>query len=557
MIAFARTCDDIAATPAKTLKVERLADYIRSLGAEDLRAVVRFLAGRPLGAHDERKLAIGGRILTTAARRLWHPSDEELSAAYRATGDLGDALARIVRAPQMSSLFAETLTPADFATILDELAAAPGKAAGRRRELVCERVFRACRDPREVAYVAKILLGELRIGLREGLIVDAVALAFGEDSSAVRRAAMAAGDLGAVALAAAEKRLESLAITYGKPLGFMLATPVAFGSSYREIAGGEWLVEDKYDGIRAQAHVRAGRARLFSRTMRDISRAFPELIDALARNSDVILDGEIVARRDGVVLPFRYLQARLGRIDPPLELRTDVPVAFVAFDLLAVGDRFVLDEPLGSRRRLLAEHVSNTPALEIAPWAALEAEAAPGAIATLFAAARARGNEGLMLKRTDSPYAPGRRGKWWLKLKRELGTLDCVVIAVEWGHGKRRNVLSDYTFAVRRSADDAELLPIGKAYSGLTDVEIAELTPWFLAHRTGTPGSHALPVEPTILVEIAFDIIQKSKLHRSGFALRFPRIVRLRHDKTAADINTLADVEHLYREMLEREGVHI
>jgi DNA ligase-1 len=557
MIAFARTCDDIAATPAKTLKIERLAEYIRSLGAEDLRAAVRFLSGRPLAAHDERKLAIGGRTLSAAARHVWHPRGEELAAAYRATGDLGDALARIVRPPQSAPLFVETLTPAEFAAILNDLAAAAGKAAGRRREAVCERVFRACRDPREVAYVAKILLGELRIGLREGLILDAIARAFETDSFAVRRAAMAAGDLGDVAVAAAEKRLESIAIAYGKPVGFMLATPVAFGSSYREIAGREWLVEDKYDGIRAQAHVRAGQARLYSRTMRDVSRAFPELIAALAQQPDVILDGEIVARRDGLVLPFRYLQARLGRIDPSLELRAEVPVAFVAFDLLATGDHFILDEPLAARRRLLAAQLPNAPTLEVAPWHALEADAAPDEIAALFTAARGRGNEGLMLKRTDSPYAPGRRGKWWLKLKRELGTLDCVVTAVEWGHGKRRSVLSDYTFAVRRSADDPQLLPIGKAYSGLTDVEIAELTPWFLAHQSGAPSGHALPVEPTIVVEIAFDIIQKSKLHRSGFALRFPRIVRLRQDKIATDINTLADVEHLYREMLTREGVHV
>ena len=160
-----------------------------------------------------------------------------------------------------------------------------------------------------------------------------------------------------------------------------------------------------------------------------------------------------------------------------------------------------------------------------------------------------------MLKRSDSPYVPGRRGKWWLKLKRELSTLDAVVIGVEWGHGKRKGVLSDYTFAVRRSARDPELLAIGKAYSGLTDAEIAEMTEWFLAHRTGTLGSYGFAVEPSIVVEIAFDIIQPSTLHASGFSLRFPRIVRLRPDKPPSESDTLADVERIYREMLEREGV--
>ncbi len=555
MIAFARTCDDIARTRAKTLKVERLADYIRALSAQDLRAAVRFLSGNPLAAHDERKLAIGGRTLIAAARNVWNPSDEELATAFRATGDLGDALAWIVREPHAAGLFVETLTPADFAGILNDLAAAEGKAAGKRREIACERAFRACRDAREVAYVAKILLGELRIGLREGLVVDAIANAFEADPKLVRRAAMAAGDIGEVAAAATEQRLETIAIRYGKPVAFMLATPIPFGLSFPQVASGEWLVEDKYDGIRAQAHVRAGKARLFSRTFSDVSRAFPEVIEDLARNPDVILDGEIVAQHDDRVLPFRYLQARLGRIDPSPELRADVPVRFVAFDLLAVGERFVLDEPLAARRGLLGEHFVSGSALEAAPRHTFEAQAAAEGIAELFAAARARGNEGLMLKRSDSPYAPGRRGKWWLKLKRELGTLDCVVIGVEWGHGKRHDVLSDYTFAVRRAAGDDELLPIGKAYSGLTDAEISAMTEWFLAHQTGLLPERTLAVEPTVVVEIAFDIIQKSRLHRSGFALRFPRIVRLRPDKAAADSDTLGDVERLYGEMLAREGV--
>jgi DNA ligase-1 len=176
-----------------------------------------------------------------------------------------------------------------------------------------------------------------------------------------------------------------------------------------------------------------------------------------------------------------------------------------------------------------------------------------------FDAARERGNEGLMLKRSDSPYAPGRRGKWWLKLKRELDTLDVVVIAVEWGHGKRAKVLSDYTFAVRGT--DGELLAIGKAYSGLTDAEIAELTPWFLDHRLPVSHqrdkarSHEIPVEPKIVLEVAFDVIQQSDLHESGFSLRFPRIVRIRDDKPPEQIDTIERVREIYRTMLEREGI--
>jgi len=556
MIAFAAACDDIAATSAKSAKIERLAAYFHSLSEPSLLAATRFVAGNPLAAHDDRKLAIGGRTLLAAARKLWQPSDEELSAAYRDTGDLGEALARIAREPATLGLFAETLTPESFAAMLDELASATGKSQGKRREAVAERAFRAARSPREVAYVAKIITGELRIGLREGLVLDAIAVAFERDGALVRRAAMAAGDIGAVALAARAGTLESIEIRYGAPIGFMLATPVLFGSSYRELAAGTWLVEDKYDGIRAQAHVRGGHVRLFSRTFGDLGRAFPEVVAALRdATGDAIFDGEIVAMRDGAVLPFRYLQPRLQRLDPSAEMRAEIPVRFVAFDILATGDRFLLDEPLVERRATIGAYLTPGEALEIAPWRTLEPGASPDAIAELFDAARVRGNEGLMLKRTDAPYVPGRRGKWWLKLKRELTTLDVVVVAVEWGHGKRREMLSDYTFAVRRSADDPELLAIGKAYSGLTDAEITAMTTWFLAHETGTYGRHARAVAPQIVIEVAFDVVQPSALHPSGYALRFPRIVRLRPDKAPHEIDTLEGVERIYRAMLGREGV--
>jgi DNA ligase-1 len=555
LIAFARACDEIASTPAKLAKIERLAAYFRTLGSDDLRAAARFVTGNPLAAHDDRRLAVGHRTLVAAARAVWGFDDAALSAGYRASGDLGEAIASVFGAVAAPQLFAETLTPAGLAALLDELAAAEGKAVARRREAACERAFRACTTAREAAYVAKILTGELRIGLREGLVLDAIATAFERDPALVRRAAMAAGDVGRVALAARTNELDTIAIRYFAPIAAMLATPVTFGSSYRELAEGSWLVEDKYDGIRAQAHVRSGEARVYSRTLNDISRSFPEVVAALrACPGDAIFDGEIVAHRDGSVLPFRYLQPRLQRVDPTPGLLAEIPVHFVAFDVLAAGERFLLDEPLVERRAQAAALVVPSDALALAPWTTLEANAAPETIAGLFEAARARGNEGLMLKRTDAPYVPGRRGKWWIKLKRELATLDVVVVAVEWGHGKRKSVLSDYTFAVRRSADDGELLPIGKAYSGLTDAEIAEMTQWFLAH-TVEPGRRRMAVEPAVVIEVAFDIIQKSALHASGFSLRFPRIARLRPDKAAHEIDTLADVERIYRDMLEREGV--
>ena len=555
MIAFAAVCDAIAETAAKTTKIERLAGYLSSLERDDLVAASRFLSGAPLAQSDDRRLAIGGRTILNAARRTWNFDDAELGEAYRAKGDLGEALGLVFREPATPSLFAETLTPASLALLLDEIASVQGQASGKKREFVCERILRACHSTREAVYAVKILTGDLRIGLREGLVLDAIAAAFGRDALAVRRAAMAAGDAGAVAIAARDDVLAAIEVRYGAPIGFMLASPIAFGSTYRELTEGGWLVEDKYDGIRAQAHKFGETVRLFSRTFSDIGRAFPEVTAAIEKQAgDFILDGEIVARREGRALPFRYLQPRLQRVDPSEELRTEIPVAFVAFDALAAGRKFLVDEPLEERRAQLASALAPIGALELAPWATLEAAAPPERIAEMFEAARERGNEGLVFKRSDAPYVPGRRGKWWLKLKRELSTLDCVVVGVEWGHGKRARVLSDYTFAVRRSPESDELLTIGKAYTGLTDAEIATMTEWFETHKIAG-GPYGFAVEPAVVVEIAFDVIQKSELHPSGFALRFPRIVRLRPDKRPDEIDTLADVDRIYREMLAREGV--
>ena len=309
-----------------------------------------------------------------------------------------------------------------------------------------------------------------------------------------------------------------------------------------------------------QAHFTPERVSLFSRTLNDVAASYPEVVDALrALPGSGALDGELVAVRDGHVLPFRFLQARLQRKEVAPELLREVPVCFVAFDMLA------RDGALGERRARLAELFTNAgAAFVLAPWTALEAGATAEAVHERFEESRLRGNEGLVFKRADLPYTPGRRGKSWLKLKRELATLDCVVVAVERGHGRRVNVLSDYTFAVR---DGDGLAVIGKAYSGLTDAEISEMTEWFESHRLLPDEQratydrlelkrHEIVVEPKIVLEIAFDIIQRSELHASGYALRFPRIVRLRPDKRPEEADTLWRVAEIYAEMLAREGIN-
>ncbi len=556
---FARTAEAIAARAGKLEKIAILADYLATLDDADLVAAARFFTGNPFAARDHRTLSLGGRAIVKVAQRVWEFDDAALNAAYRAAGDLGAALAALVRAPRDAMLFADRLTPALLDGFFGEIGDIGGKNASKRREAIFERVLRACNDPQAAAYVVKIVTGDLRVGLREGLVLDAIARAFGVEQTAVRRATMAAGDAGAVALAAKHGTLDALRVAYGGPIGFMLASPIAYAQAYKELDGDDWIVEDKYDGIRAQAHVRDGRAQLFSRRLNEVGASYPEIVAALpnALNGDAILDGEILAMRDGRVLPFRYLQARLQRKTVGEELLHDVPLAYVVFDLLALGDELLIDETLMRRRERLADLLTPGAHVLLAPFERVEAPIAAGVNAR-FNAARESGHEGLVLKRSGSPYAPGRRGKWWLKLKRELATLDVVVVAVEWGHGKRAGVLSDYTFAVR---DGPRFLTIGKAYSGLTDAEIATLTPWFLEHRLPPERrrekgrAHEIPVEPSIVLEVAFDIVARSDLHESGFALRFPRIVRIRDDKPSEEIDTLARVKEIYEAMLGREGL--
>ncbi len=380
--------------------------------------------------------------------------------------------------------------------------------------------------------MVKLITGDMRIGLREGLVEEAIGIAFARPAPEVARAVMLLGDLGEVACLVA--RGESVdRPRYFAPMRFMLASPVADAAEAVRRMGEDVWVEDKYDGIRCQLHHRGDRVALYSRDLNEVTDQFPEVGEAAALHAeDVILDGEILAFAGGRVLPFHDLQTRLGRRNPSPAARDAVPVIYVAWDVLLHGEESLLDTPLRERRRRL-ESLSLGEGFALAH---LEAAVGEAAVDERFAAARARRNEGLMLKDPDSSYTPGRRGLAWLKLKRPLDTLDVVVVGAEWGHGKRRGVLSDVTFAVRTK--DGALVTVGKAYTGLTDAEISEMTALLLEITIEDRG-HYRTVRPQIVLEVAFDAVQRSSRHRSGYALRFPRIARWRHDKPVEEIDTL------------------
>lgn len=593
---LAETCERIAGTTKKLEKIGMVADYLQSRPVEEASVSAVFLSGKPFPAHEEATLQVGGRLLWQIVTELSGKSEAAMTEAYRKFGDLGAAAEEVLARPDHSqeesassiARHGQAGTPApEWATsarkengddgfsvvtveeTFRQIARARGPAA--KGVLVRELLRRV--SPLDAKYLIKIMTGDLRIGLKESLVEEAIARAYGGTLPEVQRANMLVGDIGETLRLAARGELGKAHMRMFHPLGFMLASPAESAEEalrYFEQAS----AEDKYDGIRAQAHVSQGEVRFFSRTRDEITESFPELPDALAGlPRDAILDGEILAwsysdEGAGRPLPFSALQQRLGRKKVSRELMRRVPVVYMVFDVLYSGEELLLERPLRERMKILDEllagkriHPGGTetrrrnetqgalifgedkePGVERLMRAPFSQASEPKELEELFTAAQARGNEGLMIKDLESPYTPGRRGKSWLKMKRELATLDVVVTAVEFGHGKRIGVLSDYTFAVR---DGERLVNVGKAYSGLTDAEIAEMTKWFLEHTIDDQGFRR-EVEPTIVLEVAFNNVMRSNRHESGYALRFPRIVRLRPDKAPEDADTVERVAEIY-----------
>lgn len=567
---LAVVAEGVRGTTKKLEKMALLAGYFTTLGDNDLALAARYIAGQVFPQHDMRVLQVGGAAIVQMLVTLSGRTREEIAPLSVRFGELGE-VARAILSGHLPEESALTLAAVE--TAVEELAATPGTKA--KTTLLTDLIRRA--TLLEATYLVKLVSGDLRIGLKQGLVEDALARGFGRPLTAVSHTAMLLGDLGEVAVLARAGTLDRAELRLFHPLGAMLATPAASPEeALANLPEGWTLVEDKFDGIRAQAHRDGDRLAIYSRTLDDITHRFPELhAPLLALPAPFILDGEIIGEREGRALPFTQFQQRLGRKAVTDAVRRDIPAVLVAFDLLYRDGNLLFARPLTERRTLLANllgqddislideeserrearsfDLDSPPSLGGKGTGGLgfpvrlsraQRVTTPEEIETLFLASRARGNEGLMVKLPHSAYTPGRRGAEWRKVKRALASLDVVVTAVEWGHGKRRHVLSDYTFAVRASEDDPTLLNIGKAYSGLTDAEIAALTAWFLVHTRADYG-RVRTVEPAIILEVTFDAVQESKRHKSGYALRFPRILRVRDDKPLDEIDTLANVRAL------------
>lgn len=536
---FGEVAEALAATTKKLEKAALLGQYFKQLDDVDLSRAARYFSGHQFPLNDSRTTNVGGSIISEALSQATGFSREELSPRYVRLGDAGETAYEAVKEAKQSS--SEVLmTLAEVESVISRLSEIRGT---KKKTALLATVLRQA-SPLEAKYLVKLLVGDLRIGLREGLVEDAIARAFEQPLSSVAQVNMLLGDIGETAVRARANDLTDVSMRLFHPLKFMLATPAADLADIARTMPAEFFVEDKFDGIRAQAHSKEGRVAIYSRTMDEITDRFPELINPLKKLVlDAVIDGEIVPARGDRILPFSELQKRLGRKSVSIDLQEQVPVILVAYDLLYVGGKVLIDEPLEARRLLLEQLLSGDGTVRLSLATRFHQVSA---LDDEFNNARARGNEGLMIKSPTSVYKPGRRGREWLKLKRAIATLDVVITAVEVGHGKRRNLLSDYTFAVRRSEEDGELLNIGKAYSGLTDAELETMTDWFRKHtlREFAHGRVRI-VEPRIVIEVTFDRVQPSSRHKSGYALRFPRILRLRPDKLPSEADTLETVRKL------------
>jgi DNA ligase-1 len=549
---FCETAERVGATAKRLEKAAALKDYFETLSDEDLVLAARFFAGQAFSLRDQRTTNIGGVALYNAISAATTIDVEELKRLTVVSGDLGDTAAKIFQ-----SETAARYSLRDVANFIETVSETSGTKA--KTALLIN--FLKPASNLEAKYIIKILSGDLRIGLLEGAVEDAIARMFEVPVGKVQWTNMLTGDIGETALLFRSGKADAARMRFFHPIKFMLASASDLDDVAKRMPDA-FVVEDKFDGIRAQAHVALSeddedlhgvqignvRVALFSRTLDEITNSFPELVEPLSKLIEnqpggVILDGEILPVKDDRILPFQDLQKRLGRKTVSEEMLAQTPTAFVAYDCLFGDGRILINEPFAVRRKILESLSFDN---QFARLAESKNFTEVAKLDEEFDAARSRGNEGLMVKNPSSPYKPGKRGRDWLKIKRALATLDVVVTAVEVGNGRRSRFLSDYTFAVRASETDATLLNVGKAYSGLTDAEIQELSDWFTAH-TLQEFAHGKVriVEPRIVLEVTFDRVQPSPRHKSGYALRFPRILRIRNDKPVEEIDTLETVKRL------------
>jgi DNA ligase-1 len=557
---FVEICENIRSTPSKNLKVSILSEYLSRLDNDSLPIAILFLSGRIFPRGSRQNINVGFSIIMQSLSEIAMLDASEIQQVYLTHGDMGALSEYAVSKKHIFSLFRQQqLTLCFVYNQLKKIAGTIGSGASKNKTKILTGLL-IDMSPHEAKYLIKIINGEMRIGLVEGLIEIAIAKAFNQNIKVIREAMLVAGDIAQVSILAKRNLLDKAIIKPLTPLSFMLADVMFTAEEIINYYKKPLICEYKYDGIRVQMHKFGQEIRMFSRKLADVTNAFPELADAAlsatattssssssspSSNIDFILDGEILAFRNNKPLHFQELQKRLRKKTVTEQIIAEVPVIYTVYDIMYFNGEAIIKKPLNERKEILSCIAFKQPIIN-SSYKIVNSEQE---IISMFGISKDTGHEGLVLKEPNSQYHPGRRGRYWVKLKKELDTIDAVILIAEYGHGKRAGTLSDYTFAVRDEKNNNKLRVIGKAYSGLTDEEIDDMTNR-LKSLMVKDEAYKIIVKPEIVLEIAFDSIQKSDRHDSSFALRFPRIKNIRIDKTVADIDTLEKVEQIYKKQV-------
>lgn len=553
--ALAELCEKLESTTKRISMVNLVAEFLKGLEPQEVEPAVSMILGRPFPKWSQQTLEVSWATLSEIIKRLTRVNWEIFTNAFSQTGDIGSA-AKILfessRFRKQALLFEKALTIMEVRRSFKAIAETAGYGSREKKERLIEALI-SLASPVEAKYLVKIFIGEMRTGFSEGLMEQAVSKAFQIPLETVQRASMMFGDVGTVAATAKTEGKEALSkvgFNVFRPVKPMLAQMVSTVSEALKEHGGKTAFEYKLDGARVQIHKKGIDVRIFSRRLTDVTESLPEIANIVRGNvkaEETILEGEVIAvNGEGHPIPFQHLMRRFKRVHAVKDMAEAVPVKLYLFDILYLNGENLILLPYLQRRKVLSENVGEIPLTKhIIADNVQEAE-------QFLQEAIDCGHEGLMAKRIDSEYAPGIRGKHWLKIKPTLEPLDLVIVAAEYGYGRRHEWLSDYYLAAR-DPETGEFLTVGKTFKGLTDMEIVEMTKR-LKELAVKEEPRRVFVLPKIVVEVAYNEIQKSPKYKCGMALRFARITRIREDKTPEEADTIQKVKEIYERQFLKKG---
>jgi len=552
---LAQLCEELSSTAKRLEMVGYVADFLKQLQPSEVQPAVSMILGRPLSLGDKRALEVSWSTLGSIIKRLTNIDWRDFREAFSETGDIGSATRIVLKAHKIrrqTKLLEKPLTIDEVWKSFENISRAAGSGSREQKERLIETLLSEA-TPLEAKYLVKILMGEMRTGFHEGLMETAISKAFEVQPEVVQKASMVSGDIGEVASVAkmdGKMGLEQFEIKVFRPIKPMMAQ-IARGvdDAFREV-GGKMAFEYKLDGARIQIHKFDGDVRIFSRSLSDVTESLPEIVKTVktkVKAQQAVLDGEVIAVGElKSPLLFQHLMRRFRRVHEIAEMTKQIPIELRLFDLVYLNGQSLIDLPYSERRRNLEE---------IAGKASLTKQIitdnADRAEKFLKEAVDA-GHEGVVAKKIDSTYTPGIRGKRWFKIKNTLEPLDLVIVAAEWGYGRRHKWLSDYYLAAR-DAETGQFSIVGKTFKGLTDQEIIEMTR-LLKDLTVRNETHGVKVIPKIVVEVVYNEIQKSPKYKHGMALRFARITRIRKDKTPEAADTIQKVKEIYEKQYEKKA---